>query len=149
MKYLFADESGNFDFSSNGSKYFIVTAVSMNDLTPGMELLNLRHMLAYSRDDLLSNGFHATEDVQAVRDEVFALLQTQQFNVDAVVLEKSKAFGHLRNEDALYKMAWYLLFKYIANKSFPTNEPGLVIAGSLGVKKKQKEFHSTVANRCT
>lgn len=147
MKYLFADEAGNFDFSPNGSKYFVVTAISMDSFESGIAMMNLRHRLAHETTELFHDGFHASEDRQSVRDEVFKLLEQQKFSVDAVVLEKAKAFKHLKeNENRFYKTAWYLLFKYVAKKSFPSGEKGLVIAGSLGTKKKQKDFQHSISD---
>jgi len=44
--YLFIDESGNFDFSSGGTKYFILTALSTtNPYSVGSSLLELRYQL--------------------------------------------------------------------------------------------------------
>jgi len=147
LKYLFADEAGNFDFSTKGSNYFVVTAVSMDRFDCGVALLALRHQLAHRQAELFHDGFHASEDKQHVRDEVFKLLKTQKFCIDALVLEKSKAFAPLReSEDRFYKTAWYLLFKYIAKRCFPPGEKGLVIAGSLGTKKKQRDFQQSVAD---
>ena len=93
------------------------------------------------------DGFHATDDKQAVRDEVFNLLAQLNFKVDAVVLDKSKAFPHLqRDEHSFYKIAWYLLFKHIAKRCFPDNEAGLVIAGSLGTKQKLRDFQNSISD---
>lgn len=48
MVYTFADEAGNLDFSLVGSRYFIVTAVTMrNWVGVGVQLLDLRHILAF------------------------------------------------------------------------------------------------------
>jgi hypothetical protein len=147
LRYLFADEAGNFDFSQKGSKYFIVTAISMDNFDAGIALLDLRHRLAHSQAELFHDGFHASEDKQPVRDEVFTLLDSQKFRIDAVVLEKSKAYEHLKkNEHQFYKIAWYLLFKYIAKTCFPDEENGLVIAGSLGTRKKHKDFQQAITD---
>jgi len=58
--FIFIDESGNFDFSSKGTKYFILSAVStLNPLG--------KERLEEIKYDLMKNGtnleyFHATED---------------------------------------------------------------------------------------
>lgn len=48
--YLFADESGNFDFSRGrgASRYFILTTVTLADTVPGDALLALRRELAWN-----------------------------------------------------------------------------------------------------
>ena len=90
--YIYADESGNFDFSlkSGASRYFILTTVTMTDLTAENELLELRRELAWE-GLALRDGFHATEDKQAVRDRVFEILVRHNFVVDATIVEKRKA----------------------------------------------------------
>ena len=83
-KYVFADEAGNFDFSlGNGAtRYFVLCTVSADSCAIGDDLLGLRRELGW-RGLHLDQVFHATEDPQAVRDEVFGLLQESNFRVDA------------------------------------------------------------------
>jgi hypothetical protein len=48
--YVFADEAGNFDFSSNpgASRYFILTTVTLSgDCSLGDDLMRLRRELAW------------------------------------------------------------------------------------------------------
>lgn len=71
--YLFFDESGNLDFSPNGSRYFIFGALTTR--TPAAfsrQLSELRYGLLDRGVEL--EAFHAAEDRQAVRDEVFRLI---------------------------------------------------------------------------
>ena len=116
-RYVFSDEAGNFDFSRNSgaSRYFILDKV-----------------------------FHATEDPQAIRDEVFEILRAGDFRIDATVLEKSKAQRHLQSEAALYKMAWYLHFKHVAPQIAQGEDRLFVVASRLGTKKKRGDFHAAV-----
>ena len=77
--YIFFDESGNFYFSSTGTKYYILTALStINPFAIGSPLLKLRYDLLpnYSGGTgLEKNGhFHASEDAQGVRDNVFSII---------------------------------------------------------------------------
>ena len=144
--YAFADEAGNFDFSThNGaSKYFILCTVTMSD--PGAvagSLMDLRMNLAWQGTHL-DQVFHATTDPQAVRDEVFAAIQGFDLRVDATILEKRKAQPHLQTEKALYKMAWFLHFKHVAPRIATKDDRLFVGAASLGTKKKRKAFHDAV-----
>ena len=70
-KYVFADEAGNFDFSDKdgASLFFILATVTADSPDVGDDLLKLRRTLAWDGIALESN-FHATEDAQAVRDQV-------------------------------------------------------------------------------
>lgn len=74
-RYVFAGEAGNFDFSrgTGASRYFILCTVDSRDCEVGDALLALRRQLGW-RGLHLDRVFHATEDPQTVRDEVFALL---------------------------------------------------------------------------
>jgi hypothetical protein len=114
-RYVFSDESGNFDFSPKrgASRYFVLTTVSMSDCRPGDALAHLRRELTWQGFDV-SRPFHACEDTPAVRNAVFQLLKTLPIRIDATALEKRKAEPHLHNEQGLYKMGWFLHFKHVA-----------------------------------
>jgi hypothetical protein len=144
-RYVFSDEAGNFDFSrqSGASRYFILGTVTANDCHVGDRLLQLRRELGW-RGQHLDKVFHATDDPQSVRDEVFHVLREGSFRIDATVLEKSKAQLHLRQESALYKMAWYLHFKHVAPLVANPDDRLFVVASRLGTKRKRGSFHSAV-----
>jgi hypothetical protein len=114
MKYLFADEAGDLNFTPKSSRYFIVTTVSMNDFYPGIALLNLRHELAHEEmPELWESGFHATEDKQPIRDRVYQLISGLDIHIDSVILDKTKTYKRIaNNEHYFYQLAWHLLFKY-------------------------------------
>jgi hypothetical protein len=98
-RYVFADEAGNFDFSRNSgaSRYFVLTTIALSDCDVGNRLLDLRRTIGW-KGMHLGAVFHASEDPQAVRDEVFDLLVAADFRIDATILEKSKAQPHIRTE---------------------------------------------------
>jgi hypothetical protein len=144
-RYVFADEAGNFDFSKNpgASRYFVLCTVVMDDCSAGDRLLELRRQLGW-KGLHLDSVFHATEDPQAVRDEVFDLLQAETLRIDATIMEKSKAQPHLRDDHGMYKMAWFLHFKYVAPQAARRDDRMFVVAASLGTKKKRGVFHRAV-----
>ncbi len=85
---IFVDESGNFDFSLNGTRHFVLTAVSTTDCPDLFSgYFQLRHRIAATGLDL--EELHATEDRQVVRNQVFDLLEEHVnhgcFRVDAVI----------------------------------------------------------------
>jgi hypothetical protein len=143
-RYVFADEAGNFDFSNGQSatRYFVLCTAMTEHCEAGDALLALRRDLGW-RGLHLDRVFHATEDPQAVRNEVFALLAAHDFWIDATILEKRKAQPHLRDEASLYKMAWYLHFKFLAKKMRPSDRL-FVAASSLGTKKGRGALHTAV-----
>jgi len=144
--FVFADECGNFDFSNNqgASKYFILTTIALPDCSVGQALLSLRRELAWEGIGL-NNEFHATTDIQAVRDRVFATIARFPFRIDATILEKAKATPSIRNTDErFYQMAWYLHLKYVAPQIVRKSDELLVIGASLGTKKRRAAFHAAI-----
>lgn len=89
--FIFIDESGNFDFSPTGTKHFILTAIStVTPLKNRGGLLDCRYTLLCSGID--QECFHAAEDEQKVRDDVFDLIsKLNDFYIDSVVAQKNKA----------------------------------------------------------
>lgn len=79
--YLYADESGNFDFSrkEGATRYFVLTTVAFFDDRRALaDLGALRE--AVSRELAMPlTLFHASEDRQAVRNRVFEALRPHQF----------------------------------------------------------------------
>ena len=145
--HVFADEAGNFDFSPQpgASRYFILTTVTMDDFGAGDALLSLRRQLAWEGHRQGTDDFHATEELQAVRDRVFAELVQWNFQVDCTVLEKRKALPHLAADDVkFYRMAWYLHFKHVAPLVARRGDELLVMGASLGTKKKRANFHQAI-----
>ena len=141
-KYIYADEAGNFDFSRNrsASQYFILTTVSIEDHSIESDLLNLRRELVWEGNNL-PGPFHASTDKQQVRDRVFDVLSSYDFRVDATVIEKSKSMPRIRTtEEAFYKLAWFYHMKYLANRVASPLDDLLVIAASIGEKKKLAGF---------
>lgn len=145
--HVFADESGNFDFSRNSgaSRYYILTTVTFfDDRATCRDLDDLRYDLAWRGIDH-PGPFHATEDSQRIRDEVFAILAPHRFRVDALIMEKSKAQPHLRAEETVfYRYAWWLLMRHVARTIARPPDELLVVAASIGTRKRRDGFHSAV-----
>ena len=108
--YLFLDESGNLDFSPNGSKYFQLCAVTKErSLRAHLELAELKYDLVEQGIDL--EYFRASENKQAVRDKVFTIIQKYNSGVRvyALLVEKSKTIPDLRSDEQFYpRMLGYL-----------------------------------------
>ncbi len=156
--YIFIDESGNFDFSENGTKYFALTAVSsLTPLKSRDALLAKVYATKYKgwnegRDDYY---FHATEDKQEVRDWVFAAIkQLDDIAVDVIVAQKNKANPSLyierelqpnfsvktvRYEEKFYEKISQMLLQYICNRYQNKADIGkvVVILGSLFTDRKR------------
>lgn len=144
--YLFIDESGNFDFSPGGTKYFILTALSTTDpYSIGAPLLDLRYELLpnYSGGKALEeNGyFHASEDEQSVRDAVFSTVMKngKDMRIDAVVAQKNKANPAFhRQQIELYQKMGEILLKYILKRASWGNYNHIVLVFSSLFDKKKR-----------
>jgi hypothetical protein len=145
-KYVFADESGDFNFSrhQSASRYFILATVTVPDCSLGQALLELRRELAWEGQGL-DTEFHATQDLQAIRDRVFPLLMAHPFRLDVTLLEKAKAKPSIRpTEPRFYQYAWYLHWKYVAPRVISKNDEVLVVSASVGTKKQRAAFRAAV-----
>lgn len=157
-KFLFADESGNFDFRDHttnpgATRYFAVGTILFEEEEHRVALQRGLHDLRY---DMIRNGlpldgaFHATEDKQVVRDGVFEVLARHEFTVDVTILEKAKAHPRIRRSDeGFYKHAWFYHLKYFADRSFQPDDDLTVICSTLGTKKRQRLFREAVEDVVT
>jgi hypothetical protein len=137
--YVFADEAGNFDFSrtQGATAYFMIGTVTMTDLRLEGQLLDLRRDLPWQGFPIEA-AFHASEDIRAVRNEVFKTLQGSSFRYDVTVFEKCKTKPHSQvDEERFYKTAWFLHFNYVAPKIASQKDELFVIAATIGTKKRR------------
>jgi len=145
---IFIDESGNFDFSPNGTKYFILTAVSTTDCPALLSgCLRLRHRIAAGGLDL--EEFHATEDRQVVRDQMFGLLEEHVahrcFTIDAIIARKNRANPSIRDETVFYPRLLKILLRWIfCHRTDDEVDRINVWAARIGTKKKRVSFEKAV-----
>src|SRR5260370_8998548 len=109
--YIFLDESGNLDFSINGTKVFLFAGfIQERPLGACKDLLDLRYDLIESGLDI--QMFHAVQDVQATRDRVFSVIgqHLDKMRIDALIVEKRKTHPNLQQENRFYpEMLGYFL----------------------------------------
>ena len=113
--YIFLDEAGNFDFSLNGTKYFILTALSSFRPFGWEEDINELQYTILEQYQMEIEEFHASEDDQVVRDLVFEALvkHRAKFRVDSVIMQKNKAFPSVREPERFYPMILKCLLEYV------------------------------------
>lgn len=144
--YIFIDESGNFDFSPSGTKYFILTALSTTKpFDIASPLLNLRYQLLpnYSGGESLEQRgyFHASEDAQAVRDSIFSIItkSDDESRIDSVIAQKNKANPSFHGQHVqLYMKMGQALLKYTFNRAtWHGYDHVVLVFSSLFDKKKR------------
>lgn len=144
--YIFADEAGDFAFKrgANVSKYFIVCTVTCRSCAPSEPILELRRQLAWE-GHRLGDFFHAATDVQLVRNRMFDLICRHDFEIQATIMEKSKALPRIRpTNERFYKYGWYYHFTHGMKGHIHKNDEFLITAASIGTKKGQVVFTDAV-----
>jgi hypothetical protein len=145
--YIFADEAGDFTFSRHvrASRYFVVCTVTLERCDIGHDLMQLRRDLCW-RDRPLGDYFHASEDKQAVRDEVFDLIRgSDGINVQATIMEKCKAQPQVKTSEArFYKYGWLYLLRHGISGKLARYDEVLITAASIGTRNRRKAFKSAV-----
>ena len=147
-RFAFADEAGCFTFKrrEGASRYFVLCTLTTDDCSLASELLHIRRLLT-ANNEPDRDKLHATSDLQATRDEVFAALGRHEFRVDATLLEKSKAQPQTRISDpGFYQYAWYYHFKHVAPRIINGADKLLITAAALGTKKTKAAFKQSLNN---
>ena len=151
--YVFLDESGNFDFSANGSRYFLLTCVSMP------RPFGVYAKLQDYKYDCIENGggvehFHCYADRKAVRDAVFGVIgaHLDDIHIDCLMVEKRKTRPRLQRNARLYSWSLgYLLRRVLAYERDAGASDVMVITDTIPVNKKrraaEKAIHAAVVRK--
>lgn len=136
--YLFFDESGNLDFSPNGSNHFCFGALTLRDPGP-LSAAFTRLRYAMLEQGVEMEYFHAAEDRQAVRDQVFAALaEAGDFEVDLLVADKRRMHPALRDPFEFYCKLGYVLMEAVLDRFRHLDEPIVVITDTLPLQRERK-----------
>ena len=147
--YIYADESGNFDFSGHqqATRYFMLVSVALEENAIAPLENDLRHLQRELAWDgyALPKGFHATTDKQYVRNRVFDVLSRHGFRIDATIIEKRKVNPALHNtNERFYGFAWYAHLTGLVTALGGSYDELLITAASL-TSKMAEAFRSEVA----
>lgn len=144
--YVFLDEGGNLDFSRNGTRYFIITSVTKErPFKVYQALTDLKYDLA--EQGLCLEYFHACEDRQIVRDEVFKIIQSHidGARIDCVIAEKCKTGPALQDEVKFYpKMMGYLLRYILKGVNLSQYQEVLVFTDAIPIEKKKNAIQKAI-----
>jgi|DewCreStandDraft_1066081.scaffolds.fasta_scaffold01416_17 hypothetical protein len=141
---VYGDESGDFEFSDRGSEYFIVGTVTVSSYAVGDALLDLRRRLAWQGIEM-RRAFHATDDTNRIRREVFALISQYEFKADFTLLRKRFAEPHVRSSpETFYRYAWYYHMRHLLPRIVAPDDALLVVVSSIGTKRKAASFQRAV-----
>jgi len=116
MLYIFLDESGDFEFSPKGSKFFVLTSLITEDVHPISSALN---MLKYSIIETAPNFheleyFHAYNDPPPIRNQLYKLLsKLDGYRVDSVAVAKHVIYPPVRPVWKFYPHMLKLLIRWV------------------------------------
>lgn len=144
--FLFADEAGCFTFNrqQNVSRFYIICTVTLQSCEVGEELLKLRRSLAWQKIEM-GDFFHASTDRQEIRDHVFQVIRAANFDIQATIMEKSKAQPQVRSsEDRFYKYGWHYHFQHSSGRYLRKDDELHLTIATIGTKKKRILFEDAV-----
>lgn len=154
--YLYLDETGDFDMSgkAKASPYFGLGQATFtgNYSKEVWDGLKLRFDLE-AEGIKLPSGLHAKNDTNATRSRVFALISNHAPRIDTTLLLKKNALPRVRqriiNDDLyLYRLAWFLHFKWQAQYVLSRSDKIYVVAATLGTGKKKAAACAAVEDVC-
>jgi len=145
--YIFLDESGNFDFSASGSRYFVLTSISMRRPFPvAMPMDAYKHDLLECGLDL--EYFHCYRDSKDVRRCVFDLIakHLDGMSIDFLVAEKATVDPALQEGRRFYPELLSQLLQLVLPMELGADdvEKIVVITDTIPVNKKRKTIERTV-----
>jgi hypothetical protein len=113
--HIHVDESGEFNFSASGSRYYIFTAAWTYEPIPlSAELTNLRYSIVKAGHGANLSAFHACDDPNPRRELVIqALLKHAAWNFASIVIEKRKINPAVRDPDVFYPKFLAMLLRFI------------------------------------
>jgi len=148
--YVFIDESGDFNFSPSGSKFYTFTAVITHEPSEKVEeITRVRHEILSGEilPDLgedylqgcLCHRFHATEDKQPVRDIFFGIIQNMEsFLAHSIVVRKNRTNPTLHDPKRFYPQITGYLLDYVF-KSYEYSKLCIFIDG-VPVQNQKRAF---------
>lgn len=142
--YVFLDEGGNFDLSGKGSKYFMATALTKKrPFSAYKDLEELRFNLIELGKNI--EYFHACEDKQVVRDDVFTLIKDylDDINLYSVIVDKSEV-KH-KDKTKLFKdVISRVIEEVFTNEKLDSVERVIVFTDSIPVQKDKKTVEKAI-----
>lgn len=135
--FLFLDETGNLDFSSNGTEFYGFGCLATR--SPGSLLAPLSAL----RYELLEAGleierFHATEDKQPIRNRVFEILRVVDgLEFDSIIIDKRRVPPRFYPVEKFYVYFVGYLIDLVL-KRFSGSERIVLITDKIPVAKKRE-----------
>jgi len=136
--FIYIDESGNFDFTTKGTRHLVFGVFTTNQpLENSAQLAKLKYELLTKGIDIAN--FHASEDLRVVRDRVFEIINSNSScRAISMWLDKqdldSTEFGAI----GVYKILGNQISKYIGDIALASGTQKLVIIFDKALTRKDQ-----------
>ena len=144
--YIFLDEAGNLDFTATGSRYFVLTSISIKRPFSWFGALD---DLKYDclEVGLKNDVFHCSEDNRHVRNRVFDIIakNLSGLEIDSLIVDKRKIGPALRAPNRFYpEMLGYLLKFVVPRQLRSDSDEVTVITDNLPLSSKRKTIEKSI-----
>ena len=145
--YIFLDESGNLDFGPRGTRYFVLTSVSMRR---PFEINSVLDSYAY---DCIEHGidleyFHCYNDTKRVRRGVFDLISKHldAMTIDCIVIEKPAVSATFTMVESFYPTMFARLIEIAqpARTGDADNPEVVVISDTVPINKGRRAVEKSI-----
>lgn len=147
--HVYLDESGDFNFSPTGSRFYVFAVAWTFDPAPlAARLQGVRFGLLKQGIDVVS--FHAAYDKQAHRNQVVqSLADTDGWKFAALVVEKSKVNPTIREEAQFYPQfaSMLLRFVFLGCVTRDTRQV-LILTDTIPVQKRREAINKAFRMSC-
>jgi len=144
--YVFLDEAGDFNFSATGTRFFTLTTVCRaRPFTWDTPLLSLKYDLIEAGFDI--ECFHAAEDRQVVRDQVFDIVgqYLAGTRIDSLIVEKPKTGPALQVVGEFYpRMIGYLLRYVLRAANLAGCNEVIAITDTIPLRRKRQAIEKAI-----
>ena len=147
--HVHLDESGDFTFSTKGSKYYnFAAAWTYEPEALANEITRLRFSILKNGTNLES--FHASVDKQWCRDKFVATIASNQtWKYAALLVEKVKVNPSIRSEECFYPKFLNSLLCFIFRGSLVREASSvMVFTDTLPVKKRREAVEKAIRTAC-
>ena len=146
--YIFLDEAGNFDFSANGTRYFVLTSVSTQ--RPFHWFASLDDFKYDCIEYGLENEyFHCSNDNRYVRDKIFSVIEDSldKLRIDSLIVDKRKVSPRLREDRSFYPEMLGILLKFVMPREIVSGvDSVIVITDTIPVNRKRRAIERGIRN---
>lgn len=151
--HIHTDESGNFDFSPNGSRYYVFTAAwTYHPAVLATTLTTLRFELIKAGYGESLSSFHACEDPPWLRDRVIStLLRHTSWSFAAMVVEKTKVNPAIYDPQDFYPKFLTMVLRFVLKgRVRPDTSQILIYTDTLPMtqKKHAKAVQVAIKKSC-